>query len=340
METQGVDGMVTASSAWKWLAVSIAIIAVIGLPLIIQDPFILHIFIMTWMYGLLGQAWNVLGGYAGQISLGQTVYFGMGAYTSTYLAIHLGLSPWLGMVAGAIVSTGLALAVGYPCFRLRGKYFVIASIALLFIVQIAVTNLGPLGGACGLTVPIKASSLLNLQFHATKAPYYYIFFLFFAVSNAIVYFIERTKVGYYFRAMGQDQEAAESLGINSTRFKLLAAAISASLCSIAGTLYAQYVLFIDPTSALSYPMAIKMCLLVILGGAGTLWGPVIGSAILTPVSEVSRAIWGGGGRGVDLILYGLLIVVLTVWEPEGVMGILRKLRGAVLARQRIRVRGG
>lgn len=316
------------------LALGCLILAACAAPLVVRDPFILHVLLMSWLYGLLGQAWNVLGGYGGQISLGQTVYFGLGAYSSTYLGLRAGLCPWLGMLVGVALSVILALAVGYPCFRLRGKYFVIASIALLQVAQTAVTNIGFLGGACGLSVPIRPEGLLNMQFHTTKVPYYYLTLVFFVIGCGIVSFLERSWLGYYFRAMAEGEEAAESLGVDTTRYKLLAGSLSAGLCAIAGTLYAQYVLFIDPGSALSYPMAIKMCLLVIMGGSGTVWGPVIGAAVLVPLSEASRAFWGGGGRGVDLIVYGVLLVALTVVEPRGIVGMVRSRKRKALMESR------
>lgn len=302
------------------LAVAGAAVA-LGLPLVLKSPFSLHVLIMFCVYGVLGEAWNILGGYAGQVSLGHTVFFGVGAYTSTVLLLRRGVSPWIGMVAGIALSTAISVAVGYPCFRLSGKYFVIATIAVLQIAQTLVTGTQWLGGASGLSVPLRQESLVNLQFHSSKVPYAYIAMMMLAAAILIVHKLDTSRPGYYFRVIRESEDVAESLGVNTVAYKLYAMVLSAALTAAAGTFYAQYVLFIDPNSAISYPMAIKMCLLVVLGGAGTLWGPVIGALILIPLSEFSRAYIGGGGRGIDLIIYGLLITFIAIFRPDGVSGL-------------------
>lgn len=304
----------------------------LALPLILRSPFSLHVLIMLSVYGVLGQAWNIIGGYAGQVSLGHTVFFGIGAYTSTMLLIRMNLSPWIGMVCGMGASAVLSVAIGYPCFRLSGKYFVIATIAVLQIMQTLITGTEWLGGAVGLSLPLREESLANLQFHSSKAWYAYIALAMFALATYVVYRLDTSRPGYYFRAIRESEEAAESLGINTVRYKLYAMVISAVFTSAVGTLYAQYVMFIDPSSVVSYSMAIKMCLLVILGGAGTVWGPVLGATFLIPLSEMSRALLGGGGRGVDLIIYGLLITLITIFRPDGIAGILESKRVRVADR--------
>ncbi len=296
------------------------------LPMILRSPFSLHILIMFCVYAVLGEAWNILGGYAGQVSLGHTVFFGIGAYSSTLLSLKMDWSPWIGMLIGMVIAAAIAVAIGYPTFRLSGKYFVIASIAILQISQTMVTGTQSMGGAAGLSVPFKDESFLHMQFHSSKIPYAYISIVMLAIAVFLVYRLDRSRVGYYLRVIRENEDVAESLGIDTVAYKLYAIILSAVLTSAAGTFYAQYVLFIDPNSVISYPMAIKMSLLTVLGGAGTVLGPVAGALILIPLSELSRAFFGGGGRGVDLIIYGLLITIMAIYRPDGIAGIMARRR--------------
>jgi len=204
----------------------------------------MHVLIMTFVYGVLGEAWNILGGYAGQISLGQTVYFGIGAYTSSMLFTTLDVNPWLGMLVGAAAAVLISIVAGYPTVRISGKYFVIASIALLNIVQVALVNTDAVGGAAGILIPMLPESWKIMQFHSGKAPYYYIALGMLALAVATCAYVDRSKIGYYFRTIRESEEVAESLGIDTVRYRLYAAGLSAFLCAIVGTLYAQYLLYI------------------------------------------------------------------------------------------------
>lgn len=288
-------------------------------PQIINQPFYLHLMILVFLYGMLGGAWNIIGGYAGQVSLGHAAYFGIGAYTSTMLFMEYGISPWIGMVVGALIAVAVSALLGYPCFRLKGHYFVIATIALGEIFFVLFVNWEWLGGAVGKHLPIMTQSLANFQF-AGKQPYYYIALLLLTLQIAFTYFMEKSYLGYYFQAVREDQDAARSLGIEVTRYKMLAMAFSAVFMAIGGTFYAQYLLFIDPESVLPMMLSIQICLIAILGGVGTVFGPIIGAAIMIPLSEFSRALLGGSGSALDLIIYGLLIMIIAVVKPSGLMG--------------------
>jgi len=319
------DKSVLRANIGRIAAAVACLMLLLGVPFFVRSRFLLHVLIMVLIYGVLGQAWNILGGYAGQVSLGHAVYFAVGAYTSTVLLTTMGVSPWLGMVAGAALAALLSVLVSYPCFRLSGKYYVIASIALLKIMQVALINLNAVGGAAGMLVPILQESLWNLEFHSSKVPYYYVGLAMLGLAIAACMYVDRSKMGYYFRTIKESEIVAESLGIDAVRYKLIAMAMSAVLCSMVGTLYAQYVLYIDPESVVSLPISIKMCLLVVLGGVGTVWGPVLGAAVLVPLSEMTRALLGGSGKGIDLILYGALIVVIILYQPGGVLKILKSI---------------
>jgi len=293
-------------------------------PLIFTLPFPRHVMIMIFLYATLGLAWNMIGGYAGQISLGHALFFGIGAYTSTLMLMKLGASPWVGMLVGGILSIGVSFIIGYPCFKLAGHYFAIATIAIGEIAQVWMLNWDWAGAAVGLTLPILPESLANLEFHSTKAPYYYIAFGLLILGLLATYGIDRSKLGYYFKAIKGDLEAARSLGINVTKYKFYALALSAFFTSICGSFYAQYVLFIDPDSVFPLMLSIIVCLVATLGGVGTIWGPVIGAFILIPISEFTRIYLGGGGKGTDLIIYGLLIMVISIYQPFGVIGIAKR----------------
>jgi branched-chain amino acid transport system permease protein len=301
--------------------------AVLAFPLVFATPFPRHVMIMIFLYGGLATAWNILTGYCGQVSLGHAVYFGLGAYTSTLLFHHMELTPWLGMLAGAVVAVAVSQVVGFPVFRLRGHYFAIATIAVGEIVQTLVINWDWAGGARGLFVPIRRpDSLLAFQFHESKAAYYYIALGLLLAALAATRRLERSRRGYYFRAIREDELAAAALGVPVAREKHWAIGVSAALTALGGTFYAQYVLFIDPESVLPLSLSILICLVAVLGGVGTLWGPLVGAAVLVPLGEATRVWLGGGGRAVDLLVYGALIVLFAVFQPAGLVGLARRLR--------------
>ncbi len=304
----------------------VVVVVVAGLPLVFTGPFPQHVMILVMLYGLLGTAWNLLGGFTGQVSLGHAVFFGAGAYTSTLLSQHLGLSPWLGMAAGAGVAVLFAFAIGYPCFRLSGHYFAIATIAIGEIVFILVTNWEFAGGAVGLFLPIGDEGVAALQFHTSKLPYYYVLAALLGGAVLLAAWLRRARAGYYWRAIKEDQAAARTLGVPATRYKQLAMALSAALTACAGTFYAQYVLFIDPGSALPLALSIQICLVAVLGGAGTVAGPLLGAAVLIPLSEFTRVYLGASGKALDLVVYGLLIMMIAAYEPAGLVGLAGRLR--------------
>jgi len=307
---------------------ALLLLAVLVFPLVFDRPFPRHVMIMIFLYGALATAWNILAGYCGQISLGHAVYFGIGAYTSTFLVREAALTPWLGMLVGAALAVVVSQAIGYPVFRLRGHYFAIATIGFGEIVQTAVLNWDLVGGARGLFVPIKRpDSLLNLQFHDSKAVYYYLALGLLALALGATRWIERSRRGYYFRAIKEDQDAAASLGVRVAREKHAAMAASAALTALGGTFWAQYVLFIDPESVFPLSLSILICLVAVMGGGGSLWGPLLGAVVLVPLSEGTRVLLGGTGKALDLLIYGALIMAIAVFQPAGLMGLLRQLRG-------------
>jgi branched-chain amino acid transport system permease protein len=288
-------------------------------PWFVASPSHQNVAILILMAAQMGVAWNIVGGYAGQVSLGHAAFYGLGAYTSTILFTQLGLNPWLAMLAGGILAAAISLVIGWSCFRLKGHYFTMATIAVAEIVQIVFTNWEIAGAAVGLTIPMDKDGW-GVMIFSSKVPYYYIALGLLLLTLLANFIIERSYLGYYFRAIKDEPDAARSLGVSLSRYKQVAFAVSSFFTALGGSLYAQKELYIDPASVLGTGLSIKMALVSILGGIGTLFGPLLGAGILTMIDEGTRAMFGGSGRGTDLIIYSALIIVIAVYYPTGVMG--------------------
>ena len=308
---------------WKYIIGGAALLFAVLFPVVFNSPVALHLMILIYLYALMGMGWNILGGLTGQVSLGHAVYFGIGAYVSSFLVVTFGLSPWLGMIPGVVASVMISLIIGYPCFRLGGHYFAIATICVGEIIHIIFLNWNKVGGAIGILLPIKDTSFVNFQFNTTKVPYYYIILTFLIIVIFLTAWIRRSRLGFYFRSIREDQDAARSIGVNAAFYKMVAMGISAAITSVAGTFYAQYLLFIDPSSVFVLILSVQMCLIAVLGGTSSLWGPIIGAFILIPLSEYSREFLGGSGQGIDLMVYGVLIMVIAAYQPRGLIGLLQ-----------------
>jgi branched-chain amino acid transport system permease protein len=292
------------------------------LPLLVTDVYTQNILILTLMFAALSQSWNILSGYCGQISLGHALYFGLGAYVSTILFTKFGIIPWIGMVAGGGLSAAIALALGYPCFRLRGHYFTLATIVIAETGYLLVLNWDWAGAALGIQLPMGQGSWLLLQFPRDKVPYFYVALALTCTTWFVAWIFEDSKWGYWWRAVRDNPEAAESLGVVVFHSKMAAAAVSAFFTAIAGSFYAQFVGYIDPESVMTFQFSLLMALPAVLGGIGTLWGPALGAVILVPLNELVRSYAGGSGAGIDLMIYGSLIVVISLARPQGLVSLL------------------
>ena len=312
-------------------------VAAAVLPLVMSNPTHLNLAILVLMAAQLGVAWNILGGYAGQVSLGHAAFYGLGAYSSTMLLLNFGINPWLGMLLGGLTAALLSLAFGWSCFRLKGHYFAMATIAVAELVQISFTNWDYAGSAVGLTIPMAQRGWGAMVF-ADKAPYYWLALGLLVLTLLANWAVERSHIGYYLRAIKDEPDAARSIGINIARYKQIALALSAFFTAMGGSLYAQKELYIDPNSVLSTALSIKMALVAILGGVGTLFGPVVGSLVLTSIEELTRTFFGGGGRGTDTIIYAALIIVIAVFYPSGLIGWFRERRQRRRAQREQRAR--
>jgi len=312
-----------------WLQI-VGLVIFLALPFLHLSSYMLNLLIMMFFFAYLAVAWNVLGGFAGQHSLGHAAFVGIGAYTSTFLFSVYGLSPWIGMWIGGIFAAIFALFLGYAAFRygLKGPFFLLLTIAAAQIVMLLVANIRMLGGASGLVVPSSGHFPLLYQFE-NKIAYYYISLGILLMGIAVSVYIRRTWLGYYFLAIRENDDAAQALGINILRYKLVATALSAFLSALGGTFYAQYVLFIDPESILSLGLSVEIIVYPILGGIGTVMGPVIGAFILYPVGELTRYLWSGGTAGIHLLFYGAFLVISIIFMPEGIVGMMRHIEEIV-----------
>ncbi|MBV8600999.1 MAG: branched-chain amino acid ABC transporter permease [Candidatus Eremiobacteraeota bacterium] len=305
----------------KTIAIVLAATILIALPLVVKNAFALDICIRVLLFAFIGVAWNLMGGYAKQLSLGHAAFFGLGAYTSTLLLIRLGISPWIGIVAGGVVAMLVSLPIGWLCFRLRGPYFAIATIAVAQVLMLLFLKLRDFAwGAEGTTLPNLGNAPLMMQFGG-KAGYYWLALVLLALALAITYRIERSWMGYYLVAVGEDEDAAEAIGVNAPRIKRDVYLISAFLTALAGTFYVQYIYFIDPNTAFSFNVSVEAALVSIVGGIGTLWGPVLGTILLEPTSALLQSTLGSGRGGVQLTVYALILMAVILWRPTGLLGI-------------------
>jgi branched-chain amino acid transport system permease protein len=309
------------TSKWRFVTLTVLFVAVVLLPQFVGNAFAIDIFIRILLFSFIGVAWNLMGGYAKQLSLGHAAYFGLGAYTSTLMQIDFNISPWIGMVAGGIIAALASLPIGWLCFRLRGPYFTIATLATAQALMLIVLKFRDFAwGAEGTTIPNLGNSPLMMQFES-KAAYYYVVLGLLTLALLITWRIERSWMGYYLVAIGEDEDAAEAIGVNAPRMKRDVYMISAFLTALAGTFYVQYIYFIDPNTAFSLNISIEAALVAIVGGIGTLWGPVIGTVLLETTSTLLQSWLGSSTGGVQLTVYSLILMAVILWRPTGLMGL-------------------
>ncbi len=300
-------------------AVLLVLLALLPLP--IANAYLRGLIVLTLLYAGLSQGWNILGGYCGQISLGHALYFGIGAYASAILFTRYGIPPPLGMFASAALGALAALLVGWPCFRLSGHYYAIATLVMGMMVLLLAQNWGFVNAAMGITIPFRKQSWVDLEFRIAVLPFHYLMLAYAAIAWAIAWVVEGSRWGFSWRAVKDDVAAAESLAVRVFPSKMAAAAISGAITAVGGALYAQYVGFIDPDSGLGLSLSVLIALPAVVGGVGTLWGPIVGAAVLIPVQQLSVAWLGGSGNGVDLMFYGALIMALALARPQGLVSL-------------------
>ena len=302
--------------SYKYIIISLILFA---LPIFLH-PYLVHVLTMFLLFACISTAWIIISGFANQLSFGHSAFFGLGAYVSTLLFLNFHLSPWIGMFVGGFLAVGLSLVVGFSCFKtgVKGFYFILVTMALAEALTLLFTGLREItGGSLGVFIPYLGESPANFQF-ASKINFYWVILIFWVLTIYLAWRIQNSKFGYYLLAIREDEEAAKALGINVNRYKILAFLISAFITALAGTFYAQYFLYIDPGGVLGLPLSYKIALMATIGGRLSFLGPTLGSAILVPISEFLRIQLGGTYAGLDLLIYGALIIVVIRFMPMGI----------------------
>ncbi len=324
------------------------VVALAVFPNFVESPYALQMMVLFFLAVIQGEAWNLIGGYGGQYSVGHAAYFGIGAYTVIVLLQSRGIAPWWGLIPALALAVLVAAIVGSITFRLRGPYFVLASIAVAEVFRLAALNWkGLTNGAEGVLLseipPLVVAGRTITDF-TTKVPFYYMGLALAVVTVLVTVWFQGSKVGYYLQAIREDQDAANSLGIPLTFYKNVALMISAFFTAFAGAIYALYVGFIDPQTALGLDISVQIVLTAIIGGIGTILGPVIGAALLVALSEALRsnmltdALIGSGlvdaGSGIGqflrdnlshahMLIYGVLVALTILFMPDGVLGAIK-----------------
>jgi branched-chain amino acid transport system permease protein len=305
-----------------WPLVALALVIIY--PLVFTTPFQQRLGALILLYAIAASAWNIVGGYAGQVSVGHVVFFGCGAYAAMAAYSHFGLPPMVGVPVGIVASVLIAAVIGVPTLRLSGHYFSMATIAVAELARLIVTNVEFLGAAVGLSGPTVPRTVFDLSF-ISALPYYYLFLTVLLITLGITWWMTNSRMGFYLRAIKDSERAARSLGAPASRIKLYAFMLSAGLTSVAGALYAMIVGFVDPESGLGILVSVKVLIMAALGGAGLLFGPLVGAAILVPLEEISNNLLGGKGAGLTFVVYGAIIVIIARFQPGGILALIHRL---------------
>lgn len=318
------------TAALRGVAPALALFGFAALvPLFVRDAFLLDGLILILLWGSVAAAWNVAAGYAGQVSLGHSVFFGLGAYSAALMGTKWSLSPWIAMVVGAALATGMGFVIGFLSNRLRGPYFVLATIAFSQVFLIVGSRWrGFTSGSEGIPVPFRPGFwTLGL---VDKRVWVYLMLALAIGLYLVQLYLERSRRGYQLAAVREDEDAALSLGVPARRLKVAAIAVSAALTSVCGTLWAQYVGFVDPFYVFSVDLSVRFALAAVTGGLGTALGPFLGAALITVLETSLRARFGGIGAGlvgIYLIIYGVTLILIMRFAPQGLVPWLASLTG-------------
>ena len=308
------------------LVAAAGILVLASAPLLTRNPFFQHLMIMVLFWTLLGASWNLLGGFAGQVSFGHAVFLGIGAYVTMLSYLSLGLSPFVGMLAGGIVGAIFALPIGLICFRLRGPYFSLATLAVAEIVRLVALNWEQLtAGPMGLLIthlPPLSFAGVKVDWES-KIPFYYLGATLALAAMALTHAISRSRLGAYLTAVREDIDSAEAVGIDTVRTRVIALALSAFVVGLAGGFYSLYFRYVDPDAVFAISLSIEMVFIAVVGGLATTAGPIVGAVVLVTISEIFRDRFQAG----HLIFYGLFMMLVIRYLPEGIWGGLHRLLG-------------
>lgn len=313
---------VTTNKRW-FLGLILCVVLAVAITVIYPNQFFANLLVLICIWSMNGMGWNVIGGYCGQVSNGHALFYGIGAYVVALGTYKFHLSPWITIWVGMLISTVLAGIIGKPILRLHGHVFAISTMALAESVRIIFNNWAWAGGATGVfMLNSEANPWVSLQLTNIR-DYFYLYLGFVVIVLIIMKYLDKTKFFYYLRAIKGNELAAESAGINAAKYKNRAYMLSAAIVSLAGSMYAQFILYIDPSTMLTLNVSMMIVLVAVMGGIGTVEGPILGAIILETISEYSRKYLGKFG-GVDMVLYGVLVILIVLFIPGGILSIFKK----------------
>lgn len=322
-QTSRPAGQALSTRLRPMAALGAVLAAMLMIPISIGNEFIYHIFITMCIFAALSTAWNIVGGYAGQLSLGHAIFYGIGSYVGVML-VAMGISPWIGMFAGAVLAAFVAIVISYPCFRLRGPFFALATVAFLEVFRVLALHFRDLtGGATGMMIPLNVG--WEWMVFRERLAALIIAFGLLLVILAIAWRIRTHRLGFRLIATRERESAARAAGIDTVRIKLYAVAISAALSAMVGTFHAMYLTFIEPASAFSLAFSIQIAMFALIGGIGTVFGPLLGAVLLVPITEFARGALGGEAIGLHGFVYGVVLVLVALFMPDGIMGLVGRL---------------
>jgi branched-chain amino acid transport system permease protein len=303
-------------------AIVVVLLVLLPVPWLVHSDFWLNFAIMALYYGFLGQAWNILGGYGGQFSFGHAAFFGTGAYTSAVLQLRLGIDPWLCLVLAGVLGGAVGAFVGALSFRygLRGSYFALVTLAFAEVFRILADSAEFTGAGVGLQLPLRQSAV-NFQFHE-KAGFYFVILALTALGLVVAWALNNSRLGARLVAVRENEDAARALGVNVFRTKVIAITLSGALMGLGGTFYVQYFLYIDPSIAYGPAVSVSALLVPIVGGLGTVFGPLLGAFALQWISQIAQLAMGDA-IGLNLVLYGVILVLMIMYMPNGLFGLAR-----------------
>jgi branched-chain amino acid transport system permease protein len=311
-----------ARKAWLKYGLGMAL-ALAPLALLSQDPSWINILAFTYLMGGLAASWNIIGGLGGQFSLGHGVFFAIGAYGVAIGVTEWNLSPWVLMLPVALLAALIAMLISWPTFRLRGPFFAIATLAFNEVAFVLANHMESLtGGPRGLTIPFKAG--WSQMIFKDRWPYALLMFAFVALVVGITLALRRSRLGYYLLAVREDEDAARAAGIHVLSVKLYGMALSAGLTAIGGILFTMYLRFIDPPTLFTLQeVGVKFALLTLIGGNGTVAGPLLGAALVVPFENWLRGAFSDSLPGVSLVILGGLMVLAALFMKRGVVGLIQ-----------------
>jgi branched-chain amino acid transport system permease protein len=306
-------------------ALHLAVLAIaIAFPFVFPSSFMVNFGVMALFYAFIGQSWNISGGFAGQLSFGHVAFFGVGAYASTIMQLRFGWSPWLGLPASALAGALVGGVIAVLSFRagLKGSYFALITLAFAEVLRIVTNSVSFTGGGLGMLIPMKASAA-NFQF-AERIGFYFVILLLAALSVALAEWLRRSRFGAQLAAIRENEDSAKALGINVFREKVKVMLLSGAIGGMGGCFFAQYFLYIDPLVVFGVDKSVEMLLVSMIGGAGTVYGPLVGALLLASISDITRVLTQI--QGLSLVLYGSLLVVIIAYLPNGLIDLFKRRR--------------